>query len=302
MITMKENETAAEENMKYMKGHEASPLVSVIIPTRNGMNTLAHALDSIIAQTYKNIEIIVVIDHKNDSSAPESERSAYDQIEKIIKNTSSKYPQLIHPIKIVPGSCRGPGIARNTGAKEAQGTWLAFLDDDDRWSTSTKLEKQIEVVQKRPETLLVGVAKAHFIDENGNTISYINQPIDPVSVHNQMIIRNPIFTSGAMIYKAVFDRMGGFSKKYLAEDYELWLKVGSSSKTYTIENAPDTEIEYTVRQNSLSRSRALHMAWNVFMLVLRFSLRYRNSIPQLIKAKSKVVLRLLKQLRTQYFK
>jgi len=280
----------------------SSPLVTVIIPTRNGMATLGRALRSVVEQTYKNTEIIVTIDHKNDSSAPDTEQNAYIAIQQIIQDVNLAHPELIHPIKAIPGRCLGPGIARNTAAAVATGTWLAFLDDDDIWSQNTKLERQISALQKRPETLLIGVAQARFINENGEFIKNIDQPIDPVSVYEQMIIRNPIFTSGAIIRKDIFDSLGGFSKKHLAEEYELWLKVGLLNKKYTIENAPDTEISYTFRMNSLSRSRSIHMAWNVFMLVMRFSLRYRNSIPKLVTEKSKVVLRLIKQLRAQYFK
>lgn len=105
------------------------PLVSVIIPVYNGESYLDQAIESVLAQKYRLIEIIVVDDGSTDKSAHVSQQ---------------------FPVRYFPQPHSGPGAARNRGVEQASGEFLAFIDADDLWMPE-KLTWQIETFATRPE-------------------------------------------------------------------------------------------------------------------------------------------------------
>ncbi|EUJ40094.1 glycosyltransferase [Listeria weihenstephanensis FSL R9-0317] len=106
-----------------------SPLVSVVIPTRNRVEMLERAIDSVLRQTYSNIEICVVID------GPDT----------VSKQLTRKYSQNDAPIRVLETAGVGGSAARNMGVQVARGSWIAFLDDDDEF-LPTKIEKQLQLL------------------------------------------------------------------------------------------------------------------------------------------------------------
>jgi len=100
-------------------------LVSVVIPTRNRPEAVCRAVASVQAQTYREFEIIVVIDGKDPATMSALERLGEPRLKVIAHETN-----------------QGPGAARNTGIRAAAGHWVAFLDDDDEW-LPRKLERQV---------------------------------------------------------------------------------------------------------------------------------------------------------------
>jgi glycosyltransferase involved in cell wall biosynthesis len=108
-----------------------SPLISVIVPAYNTSRTIAETLDSVLAQTFEDYEVVVVDDGSPDDVAELVARS---------------YPQ----VRLVRQENRGLAGARNTGIKEAKGEYVAFLDSDDVW-LPRKLELQVEQIKTHPE-------------------------------------------------------------------------------------------------------------------------------------------------------
>ncbi len=106
-------------------------LISVIVPVYNGENFISESLESISAQTYKNVEVIVVDDGSTDNSR------------RIVENIEI-------PTRYYYQQNMGAGAARNCGADKANGEFIAFLDQDDYWFP-TKLEKQISILGTKPE-------------------------------------------------------------------------------------------------------------------------------------------------------
>lgn len=104
------------------------PLVSVIIPTYNRANLIGRAIQSVLNQTYRNIEIIIVDDASNDNT------------EEIVTKFHN-----INVVYIRHNCNKGGGAARNTGIKASNGQFIAFLDDDDEW-LNDKLEKQVKTI------------------------------------------------------------------------------------------------------------------------------------------------------------
>ncbi|HDX9639351.1 TPA: glycosyltransferase family 2 protein [Bacillus mobilis] len=111
---------------------EQTQLVSVIVPLYNAEKYIEETMESILNQTYKNIEIVIVDDGSKDQSSS------------IVKNFKKKYPE---QIKYISQENQGVSVARNTGIENANGEYISFLDSDDLWH-STKIEKQIESMHK----------------------------------------------------------------------------------------------------------------------------------------------------------
>jgi glycosyltransferase involved in cell wall biosynthesis len=108
-----------------------NPLVSIIVPVYNGEPFIGEAIDSVLAQTYRPIEIIVVDDGSQDSTA------------KIVQS----YSQVIY----IHQKNSGHGVAKNTGIQHSKGEYLAFLDSDDLWDAQ-KTEIQLDYLLKNPDT------------------------------------------------------------------------------------------------------------------------------------------------------
>ncbi|PLR75937.1 beta-1,3-N-acetylglucosaminyltransferase [Bacillus sp. V3-13] len=107
-------------------------LVSVVIPLYNAEKYIGVTLESVVNQTYKNIEIVVVDDGSKDRSST------------IVLEFQEKYPEMI---KYVYQQNQGVSVARNTGIYQAKGTYIAFLDSDDYWD-QTKVEKQMKSISE----------------------------------------------------------------------------------------------------------------------------------------------------------
>ncbi len=111
---------------------EQTKLVSVIVPLYNAEKYIEETMESILNQTYKNIEIVIVDDGSKDQSSS------------IVKNLKKKYPE---QIQYILQENQGVSVARNTGIENANGEYISFLDSDDLWH-STKIKKQIESMHK----------------------------------------------------------------------------------------------------------------------------------------------------------
>ncbi len=257
------------------------PLVSIILPVKNGHKTITQAVKSVVDQTYRPIEIIVVNEHATAKGEADLSRDLIN----LLQLEFGGYPFF----KIINGLALGPGIARDSGIKEAKGTYVAFLDDDDLWHDPNKLSLQISFLENpaNKEIEVVGTATTFFVDENGWPIKTITQPNLPKDVHNQMLLRNPLITSSVVMRKESYVRAGGFKPMYLAEEYDLWLRMGRSGNV--IANVPNTSIKYTFHANSLSQKRKIRMAYTVLMLVMENWRYYPHAFIAIIKAKLRIL-------------
>ncbi len=108
-----------------------SPLVSVIVPTYNRASVIGEAIDSILSQSYRPVEIVVIDDGSSD-------------------DTASRVRRYGHPVKYVYQRNRGPAAARNCGIQYAAGDFIAFCDSDDVWNPG-KLEREMEIFSSYPD-------------------------------------------------------------------------------------------------------------------------------------------------------
>lgn len=193
-----------------------NPIVSVIIPVYNGERYLAETIESVIAQTEVNWEIIAVNDGSTDNS------------QAILQEYAKKIPDRIKVITVENG---GVSRARNTAVAAARGTYVAFLDQDDLWAPR-KLGHQVEMFS-RDKNLGISFTNVMFIDEKG---SVLRENVLKLGVKHRgnvfeyLIFENFIGISSVMLKKKLYVRIGGFDPRFsLAEDYDFLLKVTQES-------------------------------------------------------------------------
>lgn len=171
------------------------PTVSVIIPAYNCQRYVGEAIESVLAQTYRPLEVIVVDDHSTDQTAEIARRFAQ--------------------VQCVSQAHAGAGAARNLGAALARGALLAFLDADDRW-TLYKLSRQVEALGERPDLDMVFgcVRQLHAGSEWEEGIAKSDGP------DLQLM---PGFIAGTMlIRRETFHRVGEFKTEFKVGEFIDW--------------------------------------------------------------------------------
>lgn len=210
------------------------PLVSIVTPIFNTELYLEDCLNSVLAQTYQNWEMILVDDCSTDTSVEIVER---------FSEKDSRFKLLKNPVN------QGSGITRNLGIDFAKGTYLCFLDSDDRWKP-TKLQLQIDFMQRNDYSFSFG--SYEFIDEKNNQIKrpkiVTEEPVD----YQFLLKKTEIFTSTVMLN---LDKIGKFRMPAhrRKQDYGLWLKILKSGvKAYGIK---DPIAEYRLRKGSATSNK-----------------------------------------------
>ena len=188
-----------------MDKKNVSPIVSVVIPTYNRKNIIPRAIESVLNQTYKNFEIIIVDDGSTDGT-----------IDFLTNQYDSK-------LKCVLQKNQGASSARNRGINEAKGKYIAFLDSDDEWVAS-KLETQMAFLEKNPEIALL-CGKTYRSDDIKKTNSYLTKKIIG-NLFTTLYSHSFVSTPTVIVKKNILDQVGGFDINYKsAEDFDLWLKI-----------------------------------------------------------------------------
>ena len=184
-----------------------NPLVSIITPVYNGERYLSEAIDSALAQTYQNFELLIVNDGSTDNSAA------------IIK-------PFINDSRVIYIEQKNAGVAaaRNTAIKQASGKYIGFLDQDDLW-LNTKLEVQVATLEQDANIALVH-SRQDFIDSQGNKIDYDWVTGGAGFCFEDMFKKNRIAVLTVLIRKTIFDEMGLFNEHLSGtDDYDMWLRV-----------------------------------------------------------------------------
>lgn len=184
--------------------------VSVILPTRNRSSMLATALRSVVGQIDVDIEVIVVDDASTDNTS-ETVEALGDPRLRLIQHAM---PQ-------------GPNAARNRGAAEARGDWLAFLDDDDIWAPD-KLVRQLRTAEEsKADWVYAGSVN---VDERLEVIHGVPPP-PPDRVMDVLLHYNPIpaSASNVAVRRAAFEGENGFNEDLRAcEEWELWIRLAKT--------------------------------------------------------------------------
>ncbi len=175
--------------------------VSVVIPCYNTAQFLPAAVDSVLAQTEPVEEILVVDDGSSDNT----------------REVASRYGS---KIKYVFQKNKGLAAARNTGIRESNSDWVAFLDADDWWMPE-KISLQKRLIQPNVVLIYTGVL---FVNSNGTSTA--SSPTPPASLWPKLRAMNLITPSTVMVKKDALLELGGFNESIRAcEDWELWVRL-----------------------------------------------------------------------------
>ena len=191
------------------------PLVSVIIPTFNRGWVVAEAVQSVIAQEYQPLEIIVVDDGSTD-------------------NTREELMPFMEKIVLVTQKNMGVSAARNTGIRRSHGSLVAFLDSDDLWLPG-KISTQVDFFNMNPDAMICQTEEIWIRN---------SKRVNPKKKHKKLsgMIFEPslhlclVSPSAVMIKKSLFDIKGYFDEELKAcEDYDLWLRISSTIPVHLID-------------------------------------------------------------------
>ena len=191
------------------------PLVSVILPTYNRRSIIKRSISSVFAQTYDNLELVIVDDGSTDGTK-QYVKSNFDQ----------------NRINYLEQSNKGVSSARNRGCSVAQGKYLAFIDSDDEWREA-KLSKQMDFLEKYPEAGLVFcdatiVSPGGIVSDKPELIPHYKDMVYGL----REILADPYLGVPTVIMtKKLFEEVGGFDESLsTAEDIDLFLRVALKSR------------------------------------------------------------------------
>lgn len=223
---------------EYVKGR-----VSVIMPVYNAAKFISEALESVFAQTYKDIEIVLVDDQSKDNSA------------NIIEEYMNTHHNIVYYLQ---PTNQGAGAARNKALEIATGEYVAFLDSDDVWMP-TKIERQIDLMNEMDTPF--SYAAISMIDENGNTIKS-KRNIKETCDYKYLLHNTIIATSSVVIDRKILGdfrmplRRGG-------QDYATWLSLLRGGTVACGIN--EDLVKYRVASGSLSSNKfkSIKQVWEI---------------------------------------
>lgn len=204
------------------------PTVSVIIPVYNRETFIAEAIQSVLSQTFTDLELIIIDDGSTDNTA---------QIVQAVDDPRLRY---------IPQENRGVSAARNHGISLAQGDYIAFLDSDDSY-LPTKLERQIALFQA-DSTLGMVYTEALIVNQltgATNTLDYTPSG----HIYREILFRDsPLRLSTVMVSREAIQQVGGFDESMrIAEDTDFIIRV---TKAYPVGVVTDPLTHYTVHDSN----------------------------------------------------
>lgn len=205
--------------------------ISVIIPTFNREDFIENAIKSVLRQTYKVDEIIVIDNLSTDNTLV------------LIKD---KYPQ----ITVLKENKPGVSYARNKGILKAKNNWIALLDSDDEWLPN-KIELQVEKIRSENSPLLIHTDEVWI--KNGKLINKKKKHAKLEGyIFKESLQMCAISPSSVLINKLLFEKYGMFDFRLIVcEDYELWLRFTSKTSVHLVKEK--CVIKYGGHKDQLSK-------------------------------------------------
>lgn len=197
--------------------------VTIIIPTYKRSTYLERAIKSVLNQTYKNIEIIVVDDNDEDS--------IYRTKNELLMKKYSEFENIIY---LKHKKNKNGAAARNTGLKKATGDYTTFLDDDD-YFFPTRIEKLVELLEKNPNYSFVC---SSVIVKNKNKVQNVITPTVSGNLQEELLKQNSFFGTGSNIFlkKEMVEKIGFFDERFLRhQDIEYMVRFFEYGKAIFLE-------------------------------------------------------------------
>lgn len=237
-----------------------TPLISVILSSYNGTKYIRESIESVLNQSYTNLEFIII----NDCSS--------DNTEDIISEYKKKDSRIIY---IKNSSNLKLTASLNKGVEISQGKYIARIDDDDIWSDKDKLKKQVEFMESNTDYGICGTNMI-LINESWEEIGWVEHRISDIQIRSHISQSNQFSHSTIMMRKSILQLSGAYIdapyNRY-TEDYDLWLRIWIYSKFYNLE---DYCVKYRVRPWSITWKKSLQQNINA----LRVYFKYRKQYPK----------------------
>ncbi len=213
-----------------------NPLVSVIIPTYNRQDLVGQAIKSALAQSFKNIEVIVIDDASNDKTS---------EVVLDLARQDARISLLYNEVNL------GFVKTLNKAVAAAKGKYITRLDDDDVWIDEKKLEKQVNFMEKNPEYTLVGGGVVRVNSSGQEVVRYLLPQADQ-EIRKVILVDNVFSHSAVLFKKEHFVASGGYDEQFgFFSDWALWLELGKMGKFH---NFQEFFVNYLDQELSLGAS------------------------------------------------
>jgi glycosyltransferase involved in cell wall biosynthesis len=208
--------------------------LSVILPVCNGRDYLAQAIDSVLSQSFRDLELIIIDDGSTDGSGAIIEKADDPRIRSFRQSN------------------RGLAATLNRAISLARGEYIARQDQDDI-SLPSRLGKQVDFLDANPDVGMLGTSAEIWVG-NARSDRQLKHPSDNAALKFGLLFDNHFVHSSVMIRRDVLEDVGGYSEdpaRQPPEDYELWSRV---MKRYRLANLPDILLAYREVAGSMSRT------------------------------------------------
>ena len=248
------------------------PKISVIIVTYNRADLLPKAVASVLAQNYRDFELLIIDDGSTDVT--EAYASGL-----MLRDARVKYFKNEFNLDIAK--------SRNRGVAIAHGEYIAMLDSDDYWIDKDKLKLQAAFLDKNPAVGLIGTA-IRCEDEHGRVLKEDIYATEDKEIRSRLLLKNQIAQSSVLFRKSLFVKAGGYDEALrIGEDYDLWLKMGNILE---FANSPEVTVAYLVHSGGRTKERKI----KTIAATDRIIRRHKKNYPGYLRARVKSVLRLMR--------
>lgn len=213
----------------------SGPLISVILPVYNRANWVARAIDSVLSQTYQNIELLVIDDGSTDDTP------------QVLESYGSR-------LRVLKQAHAGAEAARNLGLENARGEFIAFIDSDDLWYAD-RLSRQLLCFNRVEVGLVFG--NAALVDYRQTPPRHLKRTffdnVRPSRGRVMEVFERGCFVpcSSVLVRRRCIAETGGFTTGHVAADYLKWLEISAS---YEFDYIPDPVFEYAIHPGGISHN------------------------------------------------
>jgi len=207
-------------------------LVSIVTSVFNGERFLAQAIESVLRQSFRDFEFIIIDDGSTDSTGSILER----------------YSQQDERIRVFKQENLGLIASLNRGCRLASGQYIARMDGDDV-ALAERLEKQVEFMKANPSIGLLGGA-VEFISAQGQPLSISGNPTTDTEIRKALKYSSPFWHPTVMMRREAFELVGGYRMAFVqAEDYDMWLRIAENFK---VANLSTVLVQYRLHPHQVS--------------------------------------------------
>jgi hypothetical protein len=250
----------------------STPPVSVVMSVFNGQAFLEEAIESILSQTFRDFEFLVIDDGSTDATA----------------EILARYASRDARVRIFRHENRGRAESLNIGIGFARGKYVARMDADDV-ALPYRFDEQIDFMERHPGVGLLGGA-VELINAAGKTIDTMQPPLLDSEIRSVMLRYNPMCHPAVVMRREVAVSSGGYRKALLdADDYDLWLRMGERSE---LANLGKVILQYRIHANQVSVRGMRHQALCALAARAAASLR-RSGSPDPLTSVEEVNMQLL---------